>query len=175
MKLRVATPADIPLLFALMERSVAGLLPAFLSPAQVTASRSIMGLDSQLILDGCYFIAELEGRAAGCGGWSGRATLFGGDHSLALRAPQPLDPARDAARVRAMYTDPAFARRGVGRAILQACENAARAAGFARAELMATVAGEPLYRSAGYVELDRLDHMVGEVTIPLVRMGKPLD
>lgn len=174
MRLRTATPDDIPLLFALMERSVAGLLPAFLSPEQVAASRAIMGLDSQLILDGCYLIAELDGYAAGCGGWSGRARLFGGDHAHHLHAPRPLDPGKEPARVRAMYTDPAFARRGVGRAILAACEDAARGAGFARAELMATMAGEPLYRAAGWAELERLKHRVGEVAVPLVRMGKTL-
>lgn len=174
MRLRTATPDDIPLLFALMERAVAGLLPAFLSPAQVAASRSIMGLDSQLIFDGCYLIAELDGHAAGCGGWSGRARLFGGDHAHHLHAPRSLDPGKEPARVRAMYTDPAFARRGVGRAILAACEDAARAAGFARAELMATLAGEPLYRVAGWAELERLEHRVGDVAVPLVRMGKAL-
>jgi GNAT superfamily N-acetyltransferase len=174
MRIRVATPADVPLLFQLMERAVTGLLPAWLSPAQVEASRSIMGLDSQLILDGSYLIAELDGCAAGCGGWSGRATLFGGDHSHGLHNPRPLDPKTAPTRIRAMYTDPAFARRGVGRAILAACEDAARAAGFTRAELMATAAGEPLYRACGYAGLERLDYAVGEVSIPLVRMGKKL-
>lgn len=172
MMLRSATLDDIPALFALMERSVAGLLPAFLSPDQVAASRSIMGLDTQLILDGSYFVVELDGRLAGCGGWSGRATLFGGDHAAGLRMPRALDPAAEPARVRAMYTDPDYARRGIGRRILAACEDAAVARGFTRGALMATMAGAPLYRGAGWEALEAIDHPVGDVTVPLIRMGK---
>src|SRR5208282_3012169 len=98
-----------------------------------------MGLDTQLVADRTYFLVEEDGRLAGCGGWSRRATLYGGDHSTALRDEALLDPAGDAARVRAMYTHPDFARRGVGRLILGLCEAAAAAEGFGRVQLMATL------------------------------------
>lgn len=175
MRLRVATEADLPALEALMERAMAALLDAFLTPAQVAASREVMGLDRQLVRDGTYFVAEDEAaRPLGCGGWSRRRTLFGGDHA-AGRDAAPLDPAVDAARVRAMYTDPAAARRGVGRAILAACEAAAAAEGFRRGELVATLAGEPLYRAAGWQVLERLELPTSAgVPVPVRRMGKAL-
>jgi GNAT superfamily N-acetyltransferase len=171
--LRLATEADLPLLRALMARAIAELQAAFLDPAQVAASATMMGLDTRLIADRTYFVAMLDGAIAGCGGWSRRATLYGGDHSPG-RDARLLDPAADAARVRAMYTDPGFARRGVGRAVLAACEAAARDAGFARTELMATLAGEPLYRAAGYTAIERIVDSNGAVPVPLVRMGKDL-
>jgi len=172
---RLAVQADIPAIRALMARSIGQLQHDFLTPAEIAASRAVMGLDTQLIEDGTYFLVEQDERLAGCGGWSARATLYGGDHSTALRDPKPLDPARDAARVRAMFTDPHFARRGIGRMILALCEEAARKAGFARAEMMATLAGEPLYRACGYVEIERISAApVDGVAVPLVRMGKPL-
>lgn len=177
---RIATEADTPVLHAVMTRAIEQLQGDFLSPAQVAASHQVMGLDTQLILDGTYFVLEslcLDGavRVAGCGGWSFRSTLFGGDASMVARIPELLDPAQDAAKVRAMYTDPDFARRGVGRMLLTLCENAARAAGFQRAELMATAAGFPLYHSCGYVAVAGMhDYPVGDVTVPLLRMEKPL-
>lgn len=171
---RLAGRDDLPALAAVMDAAIGALQAAFLSPEQVAASRAVMGLDTQLIADGTYFMAEAEGRIAGCGGWSRRATLYGGDHSAGLREPRLLDPATEPARVRAMYTHPDFARMGVGRRILATCEAAARDAGFARAELMATLAGEPLYRAAGYVEIERVVDEVGGVGVPLVRMGKRL-
>ena len=133
-----------------MAVAIAELQRGYLDDAQIAASHAIMGLDTQLVADRTYFVVEDGDDLAGCGGWSRRATLYGGDHSAALREPALLDPARDAARVRAMYTDPAFARRGIGRLILQLCEAEAASAGFRRVELMATLAGEPLYRSCGY-------------------------
>jgi GNAT superfamily N-acetyltransferase len=133
-----------------------------------------MGLDTQLIEDGTYFVVESRGRIAGCGGWSRRATLFGGDHS-AGRSSALLDPARDAARVRAMYTHPDFARRGVGRMILGLCERAAAAEGFSCLEMGATLAGEPLYRACGYETIERLDtDTPSGVRVPMLRMGKKL-
>jgi GNAT superfamily N-acetyltransferase len=132
-----------------------------------------MGLDTQLVEDGTYFVVEHEGRLAGCGGWSRRATLFGSD-ATAGRNPALLDPVRDPARVRAMYTEPSEARRGVGRLILGLCEDAARNEGFRRAELMATMAGEPLYRACGFVPIERVVHRQDGVAVPLVRMGKDL-
>ena len=114
-----------------------------------------MGLDTQLIDDGTYFVVQLDGQIAGCGGWSRRATLFGGNHT-AGRDARLLDPDTESARVRAMYTSPAFTRRGVGRKILELCEAAARAEGFKSVELGATMGGKPLYEAAGYqpIEID---------------------
>jgi GNAT superfamily N-acetyltransferase len=110
---------------------------------------------------------------AGSGGWSRRATLYGGDHSPG-RDTAWLDPAVDAARVRAMYTSPGYARRGVGRLILALCESAAAAAGFRRVELMGTLSGEPLYRACGYRPIERIEDPRGGAPVPLVRMGKTL-
>jgi GNAT superfamily N-acetyltransferase len=177
---RIATPADLEALRAVMARAIAELQKGFLSPEQIAASHAVMGLDTQLIADRTYFIVEAEDpdgrvRIAGCGGWSHRATLYGGDHSKDLRDPAPLDPATDAARIRAMYTHPDFARRGVGRLVMTLCEDAARAAGFRRAEMMATLAGEPLYRACGYTPIEHIEAPgPNGVAVPLVRMGKPL-
>jgi GNAT superfamily N-acetyltransferase len=172
---RLATEDDLPAIRALMDVAIAEHLKAYLDPAQVELSKSIMGLDTQLIADRTYFLVEEEGRLAGCGGWSRRATLYGGDHSTAQRNEALLDIAKDAARVRAMYTHPDFARRGVGRLILQICENAARDAGFRSVELMATMSGEPLYRACGYTDIQRIvAASKGGVNVPGVRMGKAL-
>lgn len=158
-----------------MTRAIESLQGDFLDPAQVAASHKVMGLDSQLVADGTYFIVEAGSHIAGCGGWSFRATLYGGDESIVGREPECLDPARDAAKVRAMYTDPDFVRRGVGRMILGLCEGAAREAGFARVELMATAAGIPLYRAAGYTPVGAPeDADVEGISVPLLRMGKLL-
>jgi GNAT superfamily N-acetyltransferase len=173
--LRRADAADLPALRTLMDAAIGALQAPFLSPEQVLASFSIMGLDTQLVADGGYFIVESGGRIAGCGGWSRRATLFGGDHS-AGRDAALLDPATDAARMRAMYTHPDFVRRGVGRTILSACEAAAAADGFKRCELAATLAGEPLYLACGYRQIERFDARTPQgVEVPLVRMGKSLN
>lgn len=172
---RLAVAADSPAIATLMDRAIGALQADFLSAKQVAASRLSMGLDTQLIEDGTYFVVEDNGRLAGCGGWSFRATLYGGNHSVSLRDGSVLDPATDAARIRAMYTDPAFTRRGIGRMILTICEDAARAAGFARAEMMATLAGEPLYRACGYETIERVETMnANAAPVPGVRMGKPL-
>ncbi|MFD1613367.1 GNAT family N-acetyltransferase [Sphingomonas tabacisoli] len=157
-----------------MDRAIDTLMSPWLNPDQVRASHAIMGLDTQLIADRTYFAVTSDGAFAGCGGWSRRATLYGGDHSTDLREPRLLDPATEPARIRAMYTDPAFVRRGVGRMILEACEAAARAEGFRAAEMMATLAGEPLYAAAGYQAVERVTDASGGVPVPLVRMRKPL-
>lgn len=171
---RIATTDDIPVIGALMERAIAELQRGFLEEAQIAASRAHMGLDTQLILDGTYFLVSIGDSLAGCGGWSARATLFGGDASGG-RDPAMLDPDSDPARIRAMYTDPTFARRGVGRAIIALCEDAARAAGFRRAEMAATLAGVPLYEACGYRAIERFEAISpGGVPVPLVRMGKAL-
>jgi GNAT superfamily N-acetyltransferase len=171
--IRLATADDIPALSALMARAIAELQKGFLDSEQIAASATMMGLDRQLIADGSYFVAEFDDQIAGCGGWSARATLYGGSQSPG-RDARLLDPATEPARVRAMYTEPAFARRGVGRAILTACEAAARSAGFKRAELMATLSGEPLYRTAGFEPIEAILDSNGAVPVPLVRMGKAL-
>jgi GNAT superfamily N-acetyltransferase len=155
-----------------MNASIAELLKPFLSPAQIEASYAVMGLDKQLIEDGTYFVVEQDGVIAGCGGWSRRATLFGGDHS-ANRDAALLDPKKDAARVRAMYTHPAFTRRGVGRMILDTSERAAAAEGFTRVELAATAGGEPLYRACGYTPLSRFQSGPGDI-VPMCLMSKAL-
>jgi GNAT superfamily N-acetyltransferase len=132
-----------------------------------------MGVDTQLIDDGTYFIVEIDGQPAGCGGWSRRATLYGGNHSK-NRDPALLDPATDPAKVRAMFTHPAFARRGVGRLILSLAEDAARAEGFTALELMASLSGLPLYEAAGFVPVERIEDTNGGAPVPLVRMHKKL-
>jgi len=158
----------------LIDASIRELLKPRLSAAQVEASRAIMGLDTQLIDDQTYFVVESDGRIAGCGGWSRRATPFGGDHS-SNRDDRPLDPGADPARIRAMYTHPDFARRGVGRMILSLCEAAAAEAGFRRVELVATLAGERLYSACGYEILERIVEITASgMSIPIVRMAKTI-
>jgi GNAT superfamily N-acetyltransferase len=159
------------MLVTVVEDAIAELQKDFLDPAQIDSSRAIMGIDTQLIDDGTYFIVESLDRIAGCGGWSRRATLYGGDHS-AGRDAALLDPAVDPAKVRAMYTDPAFARRGVGRRILSLCEAAALAEGFTTLELMATLSGRPLYEAAGFRPVEHLTDTAGGAPVPLVRMRK---
>lgn len=172
---RIACVDDLPALRALMTRAIEQLQNDFLTPEQVRASRKVMGLDTQLIQDGTYFVIEEGGQIVGCGGWSFRATLFGGDSSVVTREPIPLYPATDAAKIRAMYTDPDFTRRGIGRMILGLCESAARDAGFARVEMMATMSGVPLYRTCGYVPLEPMcSASIDGVQVPLRRMGKIL-
>ena len=171
---RLAREADLDALRNLMHAAIDALQSSFLTPAQVAASHAIMGLDTTLVADGTNYVIECDGELAGCGGWSRRATLYGGNHT-AGRDDALLDPARDAARIRAMYTHPAFARLGVGKRVIGLCESAARAEGFRRTELVATLAGEPLYRACGYTQIERFDSAVIDgVTVPLVRMGKTL-
>lgn len=170
---RLATRADLDALRALMRAAIDELQRDFLTPSQIESSRALMGLDTLLIDDGTYFIVESNGALAGCGGWSRRATLYGGDQSPG-RSPALLDPSRDAARVRAMYTHPDYSRRGVGRLILALCEAAARHEGYTRVELMATLAGEPLYRACGYEAVERVSDDRGGVAVPLLRMTKAL-
>ncbi|BAI95896.1 acetyltransferase [Sphingobium sp. TA15] len=166
---RIATPADEPALLELMTLAIDRLQSGFLTPEQVKASHGFMGLDSRLIADGTYFVIEDRGEIAGCGGWSRRATAYGGDHS-AGRDDRLLDPATEAARVRAMYTHPDHVRKGVGMMILSLCEAAARAEGFAALELSATMAGVPLYRSFGFSDVRAFE----DSGVPLILMRKPI-
>jgi GNAT superfamily N-acetyltransferase len=170
---RLARLDDLDALRDLMNAAISELQKPFLDDRQITSSRTIMGLDTQLIEDGTYFIVESDGNLAGCGGWSRRATLYGGDQSPG-RSAALLDPKRDAARVRAMYTHPDHVRKGVGRLILGLCEAAARSEGFGVVELMATMAGEPLYRACGYEAVERLEDARGGAAVPLLRMRKAL-
>jgi GNAT superfamily N-acetyltransferase len=171
---RLAVPADVPDLTVLMDQAIAQLQRAFLDDAQIASSWAIMGMDTQLIDDGTYFVVESNADIAGCGGWSRRATLYGGNQTPG-RDGNLLDPAVEPARVRAMYTNPAYARRGVGRLILSLCEAAAAAEGFTRLELMSTLSGEPLYTAYGFRPLDRLLDATGGASVPLVRMEKSVD
>ncbi len=164
---RLAGAADQPALTELIALAITEGQAAFLPPDLIAASRKLMGLDTTLVRDGTYWIVEADGVIAGCGGWSRRATLFGGDHTSGRDAAL-LDPAKDAARIRAMYTHPAHLRRGIGGLILRRCEAAAVAAGFTRLELAATLAGEALYRANGYDEVERFT-VDG---VPLIRMTK---
>jgi GNAT superfamily N-acetyltransferase len=173
MTIRVATTDDIGVLIPLMEAAIEQLQKGFLDDEQIESSKAIMGIDRQLIEDGTYFVVEIDRRLAGCGGWSRRATLYGGDHSAGRNAAL-LDPAIDAARVRAMYTHPDFARRGVGRLVLETCEAAAAAEGFRSLELMATRAGRPLYESFGFQPVEELQDASGGAPVPLTRMRKPV-
>ena len=171
--LRVAVADDIAALEALAAASIDLLLRPFLDEAQVAASHAIMGVDTLLVDDGTYAVAELDGRFAGCGGWSRRRTMYGGNHT-AGRDDDRLDPATDAARVRAMYTHPDATRRGVGRRILSWCEESARAEGFRRLELVATMAGASLYLAGGFTVDEAFDDVSTGVAIPLLRMSKSI-
>jgi GNAT superfamily N-acetyltransferase len=171
---RLAVPADVPALTALMDQAIAELQRAFLDDAQIASSRAIMGIDTQLIDDGTFFVVESKVEIAGCGGWSRRATLYGGNQTPG-RNSNLLDPTVDPARVRAMYTHPTYARRGVGRLVLSLCEAAAAAEGFTRLELMSTLSGEPLYTAYGFRPLEKLEDATGGAPVPLIRMEKAVD
>ncbi|MDB6020998.1 MAG: acetyltransferase, N-acetylglutamate synthase [Pedosphaera sp.] len=171
--LRLAQPADIPSLAELIPLSVRTLQAAHYSPAQIEAALGpVFDVDRQLIADGTYFAVEHEKKLIGCGGWSRRKSFFGGGPE----SVQPeLDPAREPARIRAFFVHPDWARRGIGRGILRASETAILDAGFQRIELVATLAGEPLYASFSYGVTQRYEiETPGGLRLPVVRMGKKL-
>lgn len=169
---RLATMDDHRTLMLLMTLAIRKFIGERLDTVRVEASLEIMGLDTQLIEDGTYFVVEHEDRIVGCGGWSRRATLFGGDHSSG-RDARLLDPATEPARIRAMYTHPDYGRRGIGRLVLSLCEAAAAHEGFRTLELVATVAGEPLYAACGFVAYERIEVPTSKnVTVPCTRMRK---
>jgi GNAT superfamily N-acetyltransferase len=172
--IRLATGDDVTVLTPLMRAAIEQLQRGYLDEQQIESSKAIMGIDRQLIDDGTYFVVEIDGAVAGCGGWSRRATLYGGDHSTGRDAAL-LDPAVDPARVRAMYTHPDFARRGIGRRVLEACEAAAAAEGFATLELMATRSGRPLYEAFGFQPVEEVEDASGGAPVPLTRMRKPVE
>jgi GNAT superfamily N-acetyltransferase len=173
--LRLATLDDLPALRALIPASVRALSQGFYTPQQVeSAIRHVFGPDTQLIADGTYFAAEAEGTIVGCGGWSRRRTLYGGDQMKDAEDPL-LDPAAEAARIRAFFVHPAWARRGVASAIMHACRDAAAQAGFQRLELMATLPGEPLYRAFGFEARERVESTLPDgVRVPFVRMERAI-
>jgi len=195
-RIRLATTADIPLLRELIDASVRGLQAGDYTQAQIEAAlKTVYGVDSQLIADRTYFVAEIAAggpafsagptgetsgrhgslRIVGCGGWSKRKTLFGGDH-WSGRHDALLDPSRDAAKIRAFFVHPDWARRGIGTLILEACEMAAKAAGFARLEMGATLSGVPFYRVKGYEAQENLDVPLGDgESMTVVRMAKSLE
>jgi GNAT superfamily N-acetyltransferase len=193
--LRLAEARDVPELRRLIEASVLGLQANDYSPSQLKrALEVIYGVDTQLIADRTYFVAEAPANSqppnneqtasekpepglsrpiiVGCGGWSRRKTLYGGDQ-FAGREDSLLDPATDAAKIRAFFVHPSWARRGIGGQILDACESAAKAKGFRRLEMGATLTGIPFYKAKGYEELGPADAPLGaELSLPIVRMAK---
>jgi GNAT superfamily N-acetyltransferase len=186
--LRLAVPEDVPALRKLIEASVRGLQTPDYTPAQIEgALKTVFGVDSQLIADGTYIVAEaepdaierlksqkgqLQRRIVGCGGWSKRKTLYGSDHWTG-REDALLDPLRDAAKIRAFFIHPDWARRGVGSTILEACEDAARSAGFTRYEMGATLTGAKLFGAKGYVALRPISiPLVNGESLPVMHMEK---
>jgi GNAT superfamily N-acetyltransferase len=170
---RVARRGDLEALKALMDAAISENQRPFLNESQIASSRAIMGLDTQLIDDGTYFIVETDGQLAGCGGWSRRATMYGGDQTPG-RSTALLDPSKDAARIRAMYTHPNHTRKGIGRLIISLCEAAAKEEGFTKMELVATLSGEPLYRACGFEPYGEIIDDRGGTGVPLLRMRKSL-
>jgi len=173
--LRLATATDIPALHRLIENSVRGLQGGEYTERQIDGALGhTLGLDTQLIADGTYFVAETGGMLVASGGWSFRKTLFGSDGGPG-RAAELLDPASDTAKIRAIFVHPAWARRGLGSRILEHCEHAARAAGFVRVEMGSTLTGVPLYGLKGYRWVSQVDVPLpnGEV-YPVIRMEKTI-
>ena len=187
--LRLAVPEDVPILRKLIEASVRGLQTQDYTPAQIEgALKTVFGVDSQLINDGTYLVAETKPSATrgseamnsqtglmiiGCGGWSKRKTLYGSDHWTG-REDALLDPLRDAAKIRAFFIHPDWARRGVGSMILEACEDAARSAGFTRYEMGATLTGAKLFGAKGYVAVKPISiPLVNGESLPVIHMEKP--
>jgi GNAT superfamily N-acetyltransferase len=175
-RLRLAGEDDMPALEALIPISVRALQTIHYSPAQMEAALgTVFGVDRQLICDGTYFVVECDGQIVGCGGWSKRNSLFGGDSGRAIEDAL-LNPKCDLARIRAFFVHPEWARRGIGRRILTACESAIQAAGFHSAELVATLAGEPFYAAFDYSSAERYEiPMAADLTLPVVHMTKHFD
>jgi GNAT superfamily N-acetyltransferase len=174
--IRIAREPDVPALRRLIDASVRGLQAGDYSAEQIDAAlRGVFGVDSQLIADGTYLVAETgDGQIAGCGGWSKRKTLYGGDVWVG-REDSLLDPTKDAAKIRAFFVHPDWARRGIGTLILEACEQAAIANGFTRFEMGATLTGVPLYRARGYTAIEELAVPLEDgLLLPIIRMEKRL-
>ena len=176
MHLRLATIDDIPALRQLIDDSVRGLSVTHYSARQIeSALQEVFGVDTQLILDKTYFIAEIDSQIVGAGGWSKRMTLFGGDGSKSGRVDSLLDPAKEPARIRAFYIHPQWSRRGIGSMILDACEQAARVSGFKTVELASTLPGVPFYLSRGYEKAEAISiPMESDETLLTYRMARRL-
>jgi N-acetylglutamate synthase-like GNAT family acetyltransferase len=172
-RLRTAQEADIPAMQELIRRSGIGLSKGFYSSDQATAvTREVFGVDTQLVLDGTYFVIEDSAAIVACGGWGKRSTPYGGDQAKS-EPDRLLDPATEPARIRAFFVEPAMARRGLGAMLLKHCALDATAAGFSMLELTATLPGEPLYRSLGFEECERFEiALSGGVRVPLVLMRR---
>jgi GNAT superfamily N-acetyltransferase len=181
LNVRQAVHDDVPALQEVIRASVRGLQTADYTPEQrERALEVVFGVDTQLIEDGTYFVVEPEVARphglviAGCGGWSKRRTLYGSDHCSG-REDSLLDPQNDAAKIRAFFVHPAWARRGIGSRLLEVCEAAAAAAGFRRFEMGSTLTGVALYRARGYVETEGREVPLGSgLSLPIVRMEKHL-
>lgn len=173
--LRRARGDDIPALTTLIHESASVLSAGYYSPGETAAAiRYVFGVDSTLIADGTYFLVEDNGQNAGCGGWSKRRTLYGGDQRP-VGGSDLLDPATEAARIRAFFVAPTYARRGIGRRLLEECAGGAANAGFTRLELMATLPGVPLYASAGFTRVeDVVDVLPDGTRLRFVRMVRAI-
>jgi GNAT superfamily N-acetyltransferase len=173
---RVATADDLPAIRELIPLSVRGLSGGYYTPLQIeSAIRYVFGPDTQLIRDGTYFVAERGGALAGCGGWSRRRTLYGGDQAKEVEDPL-LDPATEPARIRAFFVHPDHARRGVASRIMDACVDAARAAGFRSLQLASTLPGEPLYRAFGFHPVEQIESTLPDgVDVRFIRMARDID
>jgi N-acetylglutamate synthase-like GNAT family acetyltransferase len=174
--LRKATLNDIDEIAVLISKSVRSLSQNYYDAQQIELSvKSVFGVDRELIGDETYFVAETDDRIVGCGGWSKRKTLYGASHYEESRDSEELDPETDAAKIRAFFIHPDAARKGIGSAILRACEDEARSLGFRSAEMMSTLPGVPLYSACGYSGDERIEIPVGDgVTIDCIRMSKSL-
>lgn len=173
-KIRQAKTEDIPVLRSLIFASVRGLSQGYYSNQQIeSALVDMFGVDTQLIEDGTYYVAETEDQLVGCGGWSKRKTLYGGDQAKVPEEDSLLDPETESAKIRAFFIHPEWARRGIGRRIIEICEQAAQDAGFTRFELGATLPGEPLYKACGYEVIEPFERpLPSGIVLPLLRMKK---
>ncbi len=171
--IRTALREDVPVLTELIAASVRGLQARDYTQSQLEAALgSVYGVDTQLIADGTYFVAEVGGRIVACGGWSKRKTLYGADHCEG-REDSLLNPACDTAKIRAFFVHPDWARRGIGTRVLEACESAAMAEGFRRFEMGATLTGVALYKARGYREVEEIGVPLGDgELLRIVRMEK---
>lgn len=173
--LRLATQDDVLRLQALIAHATRELSRGFYTPEQIEAAIAhVVGVDTQLIADGTYFVIDGAHGPAAAGGWSGRRTLFGGDQMKEAIDP-PLDPATEPARIRAFFVHPEWARRGLARRLYAACASAAWNAGFRAFELMATRPGEPFYAALGFTVVERNTVRVGAIELPFARMHRGID
>lgn len=171
-RIRKAAVSDEVAIATLIRLAARGLSRNDYSDEQIEAAISfVYGVDSELISDGTYFVAEAGVEPIGCGGWSRRKTLFGGDHADSRQVGE-LNPERDAAKIRAFFVHPDWARRGVGRAILEKCESEAQKTGFRSLELMSTLPGLNFYRAMGYVAGEEILYPAGSEVLKFVRMRK---